>query len=63
MLSKNGKDSALPKKARASKPKSVRGSGYTYDEGKQQTDKSVEIKKTEEDQVVQLPDLGKPERK
>jgi hypothetical protein len=47
----------------SSKVKSVRGSGYTYDEGRERTDKSVKLTEVELNHVVKLPDLGKPEPK
>jgi len=46
----------------AADPETVRGSGFTYDENKDQTDKSLPIEQAESDQVVQLPELGKPNR-
>ncbi|CAH0276527.1 hypothetical protein SRABI27_03648 [Pedobacter sp. Bi27] len=40
----------------------VRGSGFTYNEKEERTDKSVPREKIEEEQVVQLPDLGQQNR-
>jgi hypothetical protein len=40
----------------------VRGSGYTYTEKEKRTDKSVPRSEAEEDQIVQLPDLGQQNR-
>ncbi|CAH0127226.1 MULTISPECIES: hypothetical protein [unclassified Pedobacter] len=40
----------------------VRGSGFTYNEKEERTDKSVPREKVEEEQVVQLPDLGQQNR-
>ena len=40
----------------------VRGSGFTYNENEERTDKSVPREKVEEEQVVQLPDLGQQNR-
>jgi len=42
--------------------KTVRGSGFTYDEHEQHTDQSVPLKKAKTKHVVKLPDLGKPNR-
>jgi hypothetical protein len=46
-----------------SKLKSVRGSGFTYDEGEERTDKSTEGIAIQDSQVVTLPDLGEPQPK
>ena len=40
----------------------VRGSGFTYNEKEERTDKSVPRNEVEEEQVVQLPGLGKQNR-
>jgi hypothetical protein len=40
----------------------VRGSGFTYNEKKEPTDKSVPRNEVEEEQIVQLPDLGQRNR-
>ena len=40
----------------------VRGSGFTYNEKEERTDKSIPINKGKEEQIVQLPDLGKQNR-
>lgn len=40
----------------------VRGSGYTYTEKEERTDKSVPRSEVEEEQIVQLPDLGQQNR-
>ena len=42
--------------------KTVRGSGFTYSEKKERTDKSIPISEVKEDEVVELPDLGKKNR-
>jgi hypothetical protein len=43
--------------------KTVRGSGFTYDENKDNTDKSVPIEQAEQDEIIELPNLGEPDRK
>jgi len=43
--------------------KTVRGSGFTYDENKENTDKSLPINQAEQDEVVKLPKLGEPDPK
>jgi hypothetical protein len=40
----------------------VRGSGFTYNEKEERTDKSIHKNKGEEEQIVQLPDLGQQNR-
>jgi hypothetical protein len=40
----------------------VRGSGYTYNEKAERTDKSIPRNKVDDEEVVQLPDLGQPNR-
>jgi hypothetical protein len=40
----------------------VRGSGYTYDENKGQTDQSIPLDEADTDNIVILPNLGKPNR-
>ncbi|WP_256007241.1 hypothetical protein [Pedobacter deserti] len=40
----------------------VRGSGFTYDEDKGRTDKSMPEESADEDTIVNLPDLGKKNR-
>lgn len=65
MKNKNGKQlSPNPAQIVASsnpdKFKSIRGSGFTYDEAQDRKDKSVQVKDVKHKQVVKLPDLGKP---
>lgn len=43
-------------------PVKVRGSGFSYDEEKKHTDESVPLKKAEGEDIVELPDLGNPNR-
>lgn len=40
----------------------VRGSGFTYDENEERTDKRIPRNKVDEEQVVELPDLGQQNR-
>lgn len=40
----------------------VRGSGYTYTEKEERTDKSVPRNQVDEEQVVKLPNLGQENR-
>lgn len=40
----------------------VRGSGFTYTEEEQPTDRSVPITQADELEIVPLPDLGMPNR-
>lgn len=40
----------------------VRGSGFSYDEEKKHTDESIPLEKAEAEDIVELPDLGKPNR-
>ena len=42
--------------------KSVRGSGFTYDEDLEQTDHSIPVTDEESPDIVKLPDLGRPNR-
>jgi hypothetical protein len=42
--------------------KTVRGSGFTYTEDRQPTDKSVPLENADQKDIVQLPDLGKKNR-
>ncbi len=44
------------------KEKSVIGSGFTYDEAKHASDESEPINQVDDEDVVELPDLGKPNR-
>lgn len=44
------------------KEKTVRGSGFTYTEKKERTDKSIPISEVNDEEIVQLPDLGKKNR-
>ncbi|KQR65320.1 hypothetical protein [Pedobacter sp. Leaf176] len=55
------------KSAKNSEPKvgskkTVRGSGYTYTEKQERTDKSIPLSEAEEEQIVQLPNLGQKNR-
>ena len=40
----------------------VRGSGFTYNEKEERTDKSIPRNEVDEEQVVQLPGLGQQNR-
>jgi hypothetical protein len=40
----------------------VRGSGFTYDENSGPTDQSIPLDKADTQKVIELPDLGKPNR-
>jgi hypothetical protein len=40
----------------------VRGSGYTYDENSEPTDQSIPMDEADTEKIVELPDLGKPNR-
>ena len=40
----------------------VRGSGFTYDEDENHTDESIPLDQAKEQEIVELPDLGKPNR-
>ncbi|MEJ7559128.1 MAG: hypothetical protein WKF66_12530 [Pedobacter sp.] len=42
--------------------KTVRGSGFTYDEEQNHTDESIPLEQVQEVEVVKLPDLGMPTR-
>jgi hypothetical protein len=42
--------------------KKVRGSGFTYSENKERTDKSVSMSEVKKEEIVQLPDLGQKNR-
>jgi hypothetical protein len=48
--------------AKEKKGETVRGSGFTYDESRDHTDESIPIEKAQNDEIVELPDLGKPNR-
>jgi hypothetical protein len=45
-----------------SQTRTVRGSGFTYTEDRQPTDKSVPLENADQEDIVQLPDLGKKNR-
>ena len=38
----------------------VRGSGFTYDEAAEKTDRSIAEQQVKTEQVVELPNLGRP---
>jgi len=40
----------------------VRGSGYTYTEKQEPTDKSIPLNEADEEEVVRLPNLGQKNR-
>jgi hypothetical protein len=40
----------------------VRGSGFTYSENKEPTDKSVSMSKVKKEEIVLLPNLGQKNR-
>jgi hypothetical protein len=42
------------------KEPTVRGSGFTYDEDQHRTDESVPIEKSDDEPIIELPDLGDP---
>jgi len=42
--------------------KEIRGSGFTYYEDEQRTDKSIPIEDAGQDKIVRLPELGKKYR-
>lgn len=50
------------KKIKPKSSKSVRGSGFTYDEGKERTDQSIPIVDSDTSDINKLPDLGKLNR-
>ncbi len=50
------------KKFGSQKQKTVRGSGFTYNEDQQSTDKSIPLNAADKKQVVRLPKLGKKYR-
>jgi len=42
--------------------KTVRGSGYTYTEKQEPTDKSIPLNEADEEDIVRLPNLGRKNR-
>jgi len=42
--------------------KTVRGSGFTYSEQQERTDKSIPLNEAEKDEIVPLPNLGQKNR-
>jgi hypothetical protein len=40
----------------------VRGSGFTYTENEERTDKSIPVPQAEDEEIVPLPDLGQKNR-
>jgi hypothetical protein len=60
---RNQTDSEQDKKSSDKKSdKMVRGSGFTYDEEKGRTDKSIPESQSDDDEKVKLPDLGQKNR-
>ncbi len=47
------------KKTNLQKQKTIRGSGFTYNEEEQPTDQSTPLNEADKKQVVSLPKLGK----
>lgn len=54
--------SAKNSEPKVASKKTVRGSGYTYTEKQERTDKSIPLSEAEEEQIVQLPNLGQKNR-
>ncbi|MCJ0743722.1 hypothetical protein [Pedobacter montanisoli] len=55
-------DKEKEKKISQQKQKTVRGSGFTYNEDQQSTDQSIPLAAADKKQVVRLPKLGKKYR-
>jgi hypothetical protein len=56
------KSSENPVQTDAQKENTVRGSGFTYDEDQAKTDVSKPLDEAGSEEIVKLPDLGKPGR-
>jgi hypothetical protein len=62
-ISETEGESTAPQKGTQAPAKSVRGSGFTYDEEKHHTDESIPLDQVDEEaEIVKLPDLGLPNR-
>ncbi|HEX8608353.1 MAG TPA: hypothetical protein VF679_06925 [Pedobacter sp.] len=62
-ISETEDESTNPQKGTQMPAKTVRGSGFTYDEEKNHTDESIPLDQVEEEaEIVKLPDLGMPNR-
>jgi len=60
---KNKAQAAKDSAAKQDEPrKTVRGSGFSYDEAIRPTDQSVPLTDEEEQDIVELPELGKRNR-
>lgn len=59
---KEGSDEEGSASKMRGKGKTIRGSGFTYTEEKERTDRSIPLKDADREDIVKLPDLGKKNR-
>ena len=59
---RKNKADETPQRPGSKRQKTVRGSGFTYDEDKGRTDQSIPLSDSETAELIKLPDLGKRNR-